>query len=100
VGWWDGPMYRKRGSPRNRTRLSWGIESQRSHNERWAKMTRAERAAERKSWRKPQHRAWNRQRGRALAEMVEGVSPRHDQEQLGLGPFGRGTRWLRWKMWT
>lgn len=40
---------------------------------------------------RPMTRQNRADRGRSLAEMVEGVSSRHDQQRFGTGPFGRLT---------
>jgi hypothetical protein len=80
MSWLDGDMRRKD----QRTLLSWRLSGAQADKRRsllgagWfsASPTRTDR------------RRIAAQRSRSLAEHIEGVSPLHDQSNLGTGPFG------------
>jgi hypothetical protein len=81
MSWYDGDMKHKR----ERTLLGWRLSGAQADKRRsmlgagWfsASPTRTDR------------RRSAAQRSRSLAEHIEGVSGRHDQSNLGTGPFGR-----------
>jgi hypothetical protein len=77
MAWWDGDMRRKE----QRVLLQW----------KWAQGREGRDGSGSRSllpWPLGRRRA-DAQRGRSLAEMVEGVSGSHDQSLLGTGAFGR-----------
>lgn len=84
--------------PTTRTLWKWGIAGQRFQSKRWENLTPKQRKEERKSWKTREHRNWQAERSRQVADITEGIGSRHDQENYGTGPFGgltTGSFWLR-----